>query len=163
MHIRVFDKAVKRYRERIHHLKPASRHKGHHFHLWGHRHKHEHLEPPHSSSIATLTQTRIAAEKQISDLTDFHARAHESLHVLPSEVLRHAETFHTYIQLFVNDGNIIDTQRGSGVNAITTGGMAEVSSTLRTLLDEIAVLGGIGKAMKEEILQDPQARHVCFS
>jgi hypothetical protein len=88
-------------------------------------------------------------------------RAQQSLQALPGHVLRHANTFHTYIRLFVDDANILDTQRGGSAKAAACGGMAEVSGALRKLLDEIAALGNIGEARKEEILQDPDARHVC--
>jgi len=43
---------------------------------------------------------------------------------------------------------------------MTHGSMAEISGSLRKLLDEIAALGGIGKATEQEILQDPDAKHV---
>jgi hypothetical protein len=113
-----------------------------------------------SSSVFSLSKIQAAADKDKASIAETHTRAQESLDALPGHVLRHAETFHTYIRLFVDDGNILDTQRGGSAKAIASGGMAEVSSTLRKLLDEIAMLGGIGKATKEEILQDPDARHV---
>ena len=171
MHIRAFDKAVKHYRERIHHVKPVSKRKGRRFHLWGHHTHAQPDEPPQdkgrstspSSSVFTLPQTHPAAEEDKSRVSDSHERAQESLEALPGHVLRHAETFHAYIQLFVNDGHIIDTQKDGRTKAITNGGVSHVTGTLRKLLDEIAILGGFGKATKEEILQDPDARHVSIS
>jgi hypothetical protein len=75
-------------------------------------------------------------------------------------VLQHAEAFRTYICLFINDGITLDTQKSVGAGAMASAGMADVGDTLRRLLDEIAMLGGIGKTTKDEILQDPDARHV---
>lgn len=169
MHIKVFDKAVKRYRQQHQQHNAPSAHKGHHFHFWGH-HTHKHPDPPstsqgkaRSSPVLThpRTHTQPAPENVRTAVSDLHARARESLDALPGHVLSHAETFQAYIRLFVDDGNIIDTHRGSSAKALTSAGVAEVSGTLRKLLDEIAILGGIGKATKEEILQDPDARHVC--
>jgi potassium channel subfamily K len=171
MHVRAFDKAVKRYRQRVQHVKPVSKSKGRRFHLWGH-HDTPHLaDPPlqdkarsasRSSSVFSLSPTHAAPENDNTSVPDSHTRAQEHLEALPSDVLRHAKTFHTYIRLFVDDGNILDTKMGGSSKAMTSGGMAEVSGTLRKLLDEISVLSGgsIGKAAKEEVLQDPHARHV---
>jgi hypothetical protein len=88
----------------------------------------------------------------MTNISESRTRAQEILEALPGHVLRHAKTFHTYIRLFVDDTN---TLKGSA-----SGGSAEVSVNLRRLLDEVAALGGIGNGKKEEILQDPDARHV---
>jgi potassium channel subfamily K, other eukaryote len=165
MHIKAFDKAVRRYRQRVQHVKPVSGSSGRHFRLWGRTRTQADPHPPspgkvrsesRSSSVFTLSPTHVATETDNPSVTHPHTRAQEALETLPDHVLRHAKTFHTYIQLFVDDGNL-RTRRGKGMAGA---GMAEINSTLRKLLDEIAILGGIGNATKEEILQDPDARHV---
>jgi hypothetical protein len=113
-----------------------------------------------SPSVNTLSHPQDAAEKQKEIISDSTRRAQECLEALPRHVLRHAKTFHTYVQLFVDDGNILGTRSGGSTKAMTHGGMAEISGSLRKLLDEIAALGGIGKATEQEILQDPDAKHV---
>jgi hypothetical protein len=90
-------------------------------------------------------------------MASVHRRAQERLEALPNHVLRHAKTFHTYIRLFVDDTNTLYTHKGGTARA--SSGAAELSGPLTRLLDEIAGVGGIGRATKEEILQDPQARH----
>jgi hypothetical protein len=165
MHIRAFDKAVKRYRERIHNAKAISQRKSRSLHAHGRRTKEDPSQgqatsSSRSSSASSYTQAHAAAVKQKARVTESHARAQETLESLPNHVLHHAKTFHTYIRLFVDDANVLDTQSGGSVQAVMSGGTDEVSSTLRRLLDRIAVLGGIGKGTKEEILRDPDARHV---
>ena len=169
VHIRAFDKAVKRYRQRVQHPKPVYGRRGRRLHIRG---RSPALADPsshaqgkvqsisRSPSAMTLLRAQSAAEKQKDIVSDVNRRAQETLEALPGHVLRHAKTFHTYVQLFVDDGNILGTRSGGSTRAMTHGGMAELSGTLRKLLDEIAVLGGIGKATEEEILQDPDAKHV---
>ena len=163
MHIRAFDKAVKRYRQ---HVTPVSGNRGRRLHLTSVP------EDPSlhsqgkarsvscSSSVFNLSQAQAATDKRNKRISDSHTLAQESLEALPGHVLQHAKTFHTYIRLFVDDANILNSQNGGNGNPVASGGMAEVSGDLRKLLDEIAALGNIGKARKEEILQDPDARHV---
>lgn len=94
----------------------------------------------------------------MANASESNTRAQGSLEALPGLVLRYAKIFHTYIRLFVDDTKVLEFQNGD--IPTENSGMNEVCRTLRNLLDEIAALGGIGKAMKEEILQDPNARHV---
>jgi potassium channel subfamily K, other eukaryote len=163
MHIRAFDKAVKRYRQ---HVAPVSGNRGRRLHLTpvpadpSLHSQGKARSASCSSSVFNLSQAQAAADRQHKRISDSHKRAQESLEALPGHVLQHAKTFHTYIRLFVDDANILDSQNGGNGNPVASGGMAEVSGALRKLLDEIAILGNIGKARKEEILQDPDARHV---
>ena len=169
MHIRAFDKAVKRYRQRVHLVNPISGRRGRRLHFRGRT-----TEPPPpqvqgkdrsascSSSTFTLSHAQAAAKKQKLIESGSYVRAQESLEALPRHVLRHAKTFDTYIRLFVDEGNTLGTRRGTGYRAMTSGGLADVSVTLRKLLDDIAVFGRIGKARQEEILQDPDAKHVSL-
>jgi potassium channel subfamily K, other eukaryote len=151
MHIRTFDKAVKRYREWIHNAKTVSQRRGRRWNRQG-RTTAE-AEPSQGQARST---SRSSAEKQRADAHESHARAQETLESLPNHVLHHAKTFHTYIRLFVDDANVLDTRSGGAKGAMDD----EVSITLRRLLDKIARLGGIGKGTKDEILRDPDARHV---
>lgn len=151
MHIRAFDKAVKRYREWIHNTKAVAQRKGRRWNNQGHTTAE--AEPSQGQARSTSSSS---AGKRRADVGESHARAQETLESLPNHVLHHAKTFHTYIRLFVDDANVLDSRRG-GAKAGTDD---EVSVTLRRLLDKIARLGGIGKGTKDEILQDPDARHV---
>jgi potassium channel subfamily K len=168
VHIRAFDKAIKRYRQRIQYVKPVYGRRGRRLHIRGHNPL-AHLpsnpqakvpSTSRSPSVNTLPSPQDAAEKQKEIVSDSTRRAQECLEALPRHVLRHAKTFHTYVQLFVDDGNILGTRSGGSTKVMTHSGMAEISGSLRKLLDEIAALGGIGKATEQEILQDPDAKHV---
>jgi len=157
---------VKRYRQRIQRVGSASGHRERHLHFRGRtlarvdpfsplREKSQSESYP--PSAVNLPQHNAAQEGQTKGIPETFQRAQAHLEALPGHILHHAKTFRTYVRLFVNDGNHSSTQ-GDGV-----GGIDEVSSTLRGLLDEIALLGGISRATKEEILRDRDARHVsCF-
>jgi potassium channel subfamily K, other eukaryote len=168
VHIRAFDKAIKRYRQRVQYAKPVYGRRGRRLHIRGHNPlvdlssnvQGKLRSTSRCPSINTLPHPQDATERQKEIVSDSTRRAQECLEALPRHVLRHAKTFHTYVQLFVDDGNILGTRSGGSTKAMTHGSMAEISGSLRKLLDEIAALGGIGKATEQEILQDPDAKHV---
>jgi potassium channel subfamily K, other eukaryote len=164
MHIKAFDKAVKRYRQRVQHGDYA---RGRHFHLRNRTAAAGDPSSPgkvrsksRSSSAFSLSLAPGALEEHKTIVSESHARAQKNMEALPDHVLEHAKTFHAYINMFIDDENILDTTRGGSARAIARGGVGDVDSTLKKQLDEIAILGGIGTGAKEEILQDPDARHV---
>ena len=156
MHSRAFEKAVTRYRKRVQRR----------LHLQGTSTRADQSELPQANTrlepdfppAPILSQSTCPKLQKKS--SSVHTRTQESLETLPGRVLQHAEAFRTYICLFINDGITLDTQKSVGAGAMASAGMADVGDTLRRLLDEIAMLGGIGKTTKDEILQDPDARHV---
>jgi potassium channel subfamily K, other eukaryote len=156
VHIRAFEKAVKRYRERIQNAKTLSGRRGRRLNFQGRSNRT--AAPADLSQDLARSTPRVSAEYPMANAFESNTRAQGSLEALPDLVLRYAKIFHTYIRLFVDDTKVLEVQNGN--IATVNSGMDEVSHTLRNLLDEIAALGGIGKAMKEEISQDPDARHV---
>lgn len=83
--------------------------------------------------------------------------AQKSLETLLSHVLHHAITLHKCSWYYADGGNILDIQEDGSSEAIAS----QVHDALRRQLDDVAVSGGpIGKATKEELLQDADARHV---
>lgn len=160
VHIRAFNKAVKRYRQRVQRVGSASGRRDHHLRLRSSildradpsSLLQEKARPElHSPPVFSFPQAHAGPNK----ISESRAPALEALEALPSHVLHHAKTFRTYLRLFVNEGNHARSQ-GFG------GGMTEVSGNLRKLLDEIALSGSLGMATKEEILQDRDARHTLF-
>ena len=157
-YIKVFNKAVKRYRQRTQRDLVSGRtgrrsyHRGRPF---------TQGDPsPRSQGKARSTShpsSVFPSQARTDEIASVHRQAQESLESLPNHVLRHAKIFHTYIRLIIDDTNTLYTQKGG--SARFNDGVPDSSGLLRRLLDEIAGVGGIGRATKEEILQDPQARH----
>ncbi|KIM78217.1 hypothetical protein PILCRDRAFT_599929 [Piloderma croceum F 1598] len=156
---RVFSKAVKRYRQRTQRDLVSGRtgrrsyHRGRTFTQGdpSPRSQGKARSTSYSSSVFPSSQTRT------DEIANVHREAQESLEALPNHVLRHAKIFHAYIRLVIDDTNTLYTHKGS--SARVNGDVPDLSGHLRRLLDEIAGVGGIGRFTKEEILQDPQARH----
>lgn len=161
IHIAAFDKAVKRYRlkcyrRRVQYKQPVSG-------PCDQGHTSIRTDPslcpqnngsrPHPSSAHLLSQANAGDENSEKTTAELHT---EALQVLLGHVLYEANRLHKCSWYYVDGGNILDIQGGSGSEAIAS----RVSDILSRQLDDVAVSGGIGKATREEVLQDPDARHV---
>ena len=81
-----------------------------------------------------------------STVQESSARAQQNLESLPGKVLTEAKVFHKYIQY------LLQTEPGGAVN-----------TDLRSILDDISKTQKLDERMKDEILQDEEAKHVSTS
>ena len=154
MHLEAFDKAVKNYRQRVQYKNPVSESHG--------------LAQADASSCSQdneLSSEHIHSQgnsdtenskKSVSESHTEDTDAQKSLKTLLGHVLQQAKILHKCSLYYVDGGNILDIQGGGSSEAIAN----RVSDVLRRQLDDVAVSGSIGKATREEVLQDSDARHV---
>ena len=93
-------------------------------------------------------ELRIPVNVPTSIVEESTARAQHSLENLPGQVLGQARAFHRHIQYFVH---------------IHTEPEAEVPPDLKVMLDDISRARKLDERMKDEILQDEDARNVSTS
>jgi len=148
LHVGAFDKAVKRYRQKADHAKPAGR-----------RHRHVHIHgpggPPSTSHSSLHTpfgsatpQPQTPIEPSEATVAELQTQALECLEALPEHVFHGVKIIHQYIRFFIDGWH--HEQEG------------EVNDRLKKLLGEIAGMGGIGKVTKDELLHDEASRHILF-
>jgi potassium channel subfamily K len=77
-------------------------------------------------------------------------RVQHHLEHLPIEILRHAQTFHDHVQYFIGPGR-------AGKEDIM-----KMPEGLRRLLSDVTDTERIEEGIREEIMQDDDARQVCF-
>ncbi len=119
--------------------------------------------------LYSVSQTRMAANLSQSShaSTPFNGTdpaiveaaretAQQELEELPSEILRQARTIHEHMQFYVKHGQLGYEQSVMPGEESKT----RVPRELKSLLNEIARLEGIGEGAKREILQDEDARKV---
>lgn len=89
---------------------------------------------------------RISLRVQPSAIEELTVRAQRNLENLPVQVLEQAKVFHRYIHYLVQG-------EPEGI----------VSADLKSMLDDIGRARKLGEKMKDEILQDEDARNVSTS
>ncbi|TFK49332.1 voltage-gated potassium channel [Heliocybe sulcata] len=141
MHTQAFNKAVKRYRARARH------------------------EPGPPRPVIEATASGQPLRPRSGTIEESHARVQEQLEQLPAKILEHARTFHEDIQYFVNTtarDMIAGDSPAGGAGAAAGTAELRVPSGLKGLLDDIAKAEGIGERVKNQILQDDEARNTLF-
>ncbi|KAF7291980.1 Tandem pore domain k+ channel [Mycena indigotica] len=134
MHTGVFDRAVKRYRERAKVIAEKGRK--------GRTHPGSGQTPP------PLNHHRSREDQ----LRDAHDRTQTQLEALPHKILADAKTFHEHLSYFVGSGNSAGMDSGE-----------DLPPGLQQLLNEITGAERIGERIKREILQDEDARQTLFT
>ncbi|KAJ6572157.1 hypothetical protein B0H19DRAFT_1132741 [Mycena capillaripes] len=135
MHAGIFNRAVKRYRERAHAIAERTR-----------RGKIRH-------SASSPQRPPLSAHQSAEDvLKEVHTRTQTQLEALPHKILADAKTFHEHLSYFVGAGNKVNVDSGE-----------ELPQGLQQLLNEITGAEKLGERIKREILQDEDARHTLFT
>lgn len=147
MHSRVFDRAVRKYRRRA--AEEAS-------------------EVPRAEYQLQLTaadrvrnvdairegepdeRSMTSVQAQLEAAED---RAHKELEALPHQIIRQARTFHDYMHFFAKGGGHDDEDPDPN----------NVPRALRQLLDDIVTSEDVDERVKQEILADDDAKHVCIA
>lgn len=140
MHTPIFNKVVKRYRERARH------------------------EPgPPQPALRPVTPSGQPMRPRSETLEESRARAQRQLEELPHKILQDTRTFHENIQYFLNT-TARDMIAGDSAAGGAGAGSAELQPPegLKKLLDDIAAAEGIGDGVKSQILQDEDARNTLF-
>ncbi|KAJ6608227.1 hypothetical protein B0H10DRAFT_1816320 [Mycena sp. CBHHK59/15] len=141
LHAGVFERAVKRYRERARAIAEKTRLRG----------KNKPLSP--SSTQTELPRPPLLEHLSMEDaLSESHIRVQAQLEALPHKILADAKTFHEHLSYFVGPGN-----------AISTGSGDDLPPGLQQLMAEITGAEKLGERIKREILEDEDARHTLFT
>ncbi|KAJ7484324.1 hypothetical protein FB451DRAFT_81760 [Mycena latifolia] len=136
LHAGVFERAVKRYRERARAIAEKAR-----------RGKNK-LFSPLSSHPPPLASHQSAEDV----LKEVHSRTQTQLEALPHKILADAKTFHEHLSYFVGPGNKVTVDSGE-----------QLPPGLQQLMNEITGAEKLGERIKREILQDEDARHTLFT
>ncbi|KAJ7074969.1 hypothetical protein B0H15DRAFT_45155 [Mycena belliarum] len=135
LHAGVFERAVKRYRERARALAEKAR-----------RGKNK-LIPSRSHPPPPAPH-----ESMDDALKDVNSRTQTQLEALPHKILADAKMFHEHLSYFVGPGNKVAVDSGD-----------ELPPGLQQLMNEITGAEKLGERIKREILQDDDARHTLFT
>ena len=110
--------------------------------------------PGSTSSPVTPTRDRNEDSKRTAHaaLSDAQARATGHLEALPHKILRHAQVFHDHVRYFFS-------RSPHATGSVNDGSVPE---ELKKLMDDIIGAEKLSGRMKEEILQDDDARHVSW-
>ena len=149
MHSQVFDRAVRKYRRRTadeavevpraeYQLQRAA------------VDRMRNVDAIREGKLAVEPEERSMASVQ-AQLEAAHDRAHKELEALPHEIIRQARTFHDYMHFFAKGGGHDDEDHDPN----------NVPRALRQLLDEIVASEDVDDRVKQEILADDDAKHVC--
>ncbi|KAJ7199234.1 hypothetical protein GGX14DRAFT_662452 [Mycena pura] len=145
LHTGVFDRAVKRYRERARVIAEKTRRGRDKLFAPG-------LEPGASRSRSLSRPTLTDQQRTEDALKETHARTQLQLEALPHKILADARVFHEHLSYFIGAGNKVVVDSG---DALPPG--------LQQLINEITGAAKIGERIKREILQDEDARHTLFT
>ncbi|KAJ7636869.1 hypothetical protein FB45DRAFT_907554 [Roridomyces roridus] len=132
----VFDRAVKRYRERVRLLAEKAR-RG--------KKANAHNPPP-------LMEPHLAGPSTDDAVHKSHLKVQEQLEALPHKILADAKMFHEHLSYFVSKG------KSMGVDSDDP-----LPPGLQKLMNEITSAERLGERVKREILQDDDARHTLFT
>ncbi|KAJ7056198.1 hypothetical protein C8F01DRAFT_993501 [Mycena amicta] len=135
LHTGVFNRAVKRYRERARTMAERSR-KG--------------RNNPTPQHEAPPPLNRHQSKEDV--LREVHSRTQLQLETLPHKILADAKMFHEHLSYFVGSGNKPGVDSGQ-----------ELPPGLQQLMNEITGAEKIGERIKREILQDEDARQTLFT
>ncbi|KAL0957982.1 hypothetical protein HGRIS_000159 [Hohenbuehelia grisea] len=102
------------------------------------------------ASPASRSADGLGPAPQPADAQEAETRTQAQLEALPHRILEHARSFHEHVQYFV--GGHHHAQGGSAVPA-----------GVRKLMDDIAGAEKLGERIKEEVLQDEDARQTLFT
>ncbi|KAJ7154605.1 hypothetical protein C8R46DRAFT_1117876 [Mycena filopes] len=133
MHAGIFDRAVKRYRERARALARRGKNK---------------LMSPTSPKRPAFSEHQSTQDV----LKDVHTRTQTQLEALPHKILADAKVFHEHLSYFVGAGNKVTVDSGD-----------DLPPGLQQLMNEITGAEKLGERIKREILQDEDARHTLFT
>ncbi|KAI0790498.1 hypothetical protein C8Q75DRAFT_806406 [Abortiporus biennis] len=143
LHSRLFDNAVKKYRQR----ESEETNRIAHQRLYS-------LAPSHQGSRTSHTPLEEVSPAAVVAARD---TAQDALESLPAEIIKQARTFQEHLRFYVNQGNIgheVLIARGDKKN--------RVPKELKNLLRDIAKLEGISDRARKEILQDEESRKTLF-
>ncbi|KAJ7868633.1 hypothetical protein B0H14DRAFT_2729837 [Mycena olivaceomarginata] len=136
LHAGIFERAVKRYRERARALAERTR-----------RGKKQGVP------ISGLPRPPLSEHQSTDDvLKEVHTRTQTQLEALPHKILADAKTFHEHLSYFVGAGNKVKVDSGD-----------DLPPGLQRLMNEITGAQKLGERIKREILQDEDARHTLFT
>ncbi|KAF7348617.1 Tandem pore domain k+ channel [Mycena venus] len=136
LHAGIFERAVKRYRERARALAERTR-----------RGKNQ------AHSASSPQRPPLSAHQSTDDiLKEVHTRTQTQLEALPHKILADAKTFHEHLSYFVAAGNKMNVDSGD-----------DLPLGLQQLMSEITGAEKISERIKREILQDEDARHTLFT
>ncbi|KAF8217673.1 hypothetical protein K438DRAFT_1795430 [Mycena galopus ATCC 62051] len=135
LHAGIFQRAVKRYRERARALSEKTR------------------RSRGPSASAVPTRPLPSAHKSSEDvLKEVHTRTQTRLETLPHKILADAKAFHEHLSYFVGAGRQMKVDPSD-----------ELPPGLLHLMKEITGAQKLGERIKREILQDEDARHTLFT
>jgi hypothetical protein len=135
LHAGVFERAVKRYRERARTIAEKAR-----------RGKNKLISP---ASPSSLQPPPLESHQSTEDvIKDMHTRTQSQLEALPHKILADAKMFHEHMSYFVGPGNKVTVDSGD-----------QLPPGLQQLMNEITGVEKLGERIKREILQDEDARH----
>lgn len=136
LHAGVFERAVKRYRERARAIAVKAR-----------------LGKNKLLSPSSPQRPPLSAHQSVEDaLKESHTRTQTQLEALPHKILADAKTFHEHLSYFVGSGNKLTVDSGD-----------QLPAGLQQLMNEVTGAEKLGDRIKKEILQDEDARHVSYS
>ncbi|KAJ7676477.1 hypothetical protein B0H17DRAFT_1080152 [Mycena rosella] len=136
IHAGVFERAVKRYRERARAIAEKAR-----------RGKNKLLSP-----LAPDHPALVPHQSREDLLKEAHTRTQTQLEALPHKILADAKMFHEHLSYFVGPGNKVTVDSGE-----------QLPPGLQQLMNEITGAEKLGERVKREILQDEDARHTLFT
>ncbi|KAJ6600011.1 hypothetical protein DFH09DRAFT_628154 [Mycena vulgaris] len=134
LHAGVFERAVKRYRERARAIAEKAR-----------RGKNKLLAPVHHAPLSAHHSTE-------DMMKEAHTHTQTQLEALPHKILADAKMFHEHLSYFVGPGNKVTVDSGD-----------QLPPGLQQLMNEITGAEKLGERIKREILQDEDARHTLFT
>jgi potassium channel subfamily K len=132
LHSGAFQKAVKTYRQRSKQQDPLFS---------------AHSSPAPQPSSTTNSASTVRASNE---------RAQKHLEALPVQILRHAKAFYRHVQYFVHHSASGTEYREGKENEPT------MPIDLKVMLDEIAHAQHLEERVKNELLQDEEARNTLF-